>query len=128
MIKMRQDIRYSATAAIDGIASTFTTPRITTGGSGGSGGDLNLRSGYPYPGAYPDYYDKKGKLQKGYSGALQVLAPESVNTSNFSTKYYPGYRFIKGTSDIDLSKKGLTPLTDAGVIDDTTKNLSLIHI
>ena len=122
MIKMRQDLRYNATSAIDGIASTFTTPKNTTGGSGGSGGNLNLSGGYPYPGAYPDYYDKKGKLQKGYAGALQVLAPDSVNTSNFGTKYYPGYKFTKGTSDINLSKKGLTPLTEAGVIDDTAKN------
>jgi hypothetical protein len=100
-------------------------PNIKTGAGGslsGSGGGKR-----PYPGEYPDYTDKNGKLKKGYSGAVQVLAPESVNTSNFS-KYYPKYKLIKGTSDINLSKpnpltkKAIPLLTEAGIIDDTTKN------
>jgi hypothetical protein len=99
---------------------TAVTPNIKVDASGGlksSGGG----GGRPYPGEYPDYYDKKGKLQKGYSGGTQVSKPESVNTSNFS-KYYPKYKLIKGTSDINLSKQKIPILTEAGIIDDTKKN------
>ena len=52
----------------------------------------------------------------------RLPAGQSVNTSNFATTYYPGYVFNKGTSDIDLSKKGLKPLTEANIVDDTTQN------
>ena len=127
MIKIRQDLKYNATAAVAGIASTLTL--FSGGGSGGSGGggggSLNLGEGYPYPGAMADVFDKTtGKKIDGYSGALQVLAPESVNSSNFSTKYYPGYVFTRGTSDIDLSKMGLKPITNdkEEIKDDTTQN------
>lgn len=58
---------------------------------------------------------------KDYSGANQVPEGQSVNTQNFTT-FYPGYVFEKGTSDINLSSLGLSPLTEAGIIDDTTKN------
>jgi hypothetical protein len=99
---------------------TGAKPLIKTGAGGslrGSGGGNR-----PYPGEYPDYIDKNtGKLVKAYSGAVQVLAPESVNTSNFS-KYYPKYKLVKGTSDINLSKQKIPLLTEAGIIDDTTKN------
>ena len=56
-----------------------------------------------------------------YSCAEQVKSPESVNSSNFK-KYYPDFEFKKGTSDLDLKKAGLTPLTEKDIIDDTTKN------
>lgn len=62
-----------------------------------------------YPGSCADY-----------SGAPQVLAPDSVNTKNFKT-YYPDYTFVKGVSDIRLPA-GVTPLTEAGIIDDTAQN------
>ena len=61
-----------------------------------------------------------GKVE--YSGAKQVPEGESVNTANFSTKYYPGFKFIKGTSDINLSNKKLSPLTEGEIQDDTTLN------
>lgn len=58
-----------------------------------------------------------------YSGAKQVPEGESVNSANFSTKYYPGFKFIKGTSDINLEKVGLKPITqDNEIQDDTTLN------
>lgn len=122
MIKIREDLKYSGTATVAGVASALALR--SSGGSGGSGGggNLSLGEGYPYPGAMADVFNKEGKKIDGYSGALQVLSPDSVNTSNFSTKYYPGYKFNKGTSDIDLSKKRLTPLTEPEIIDDTTKN------
>ena len=80
---------------------------------GGTVQRLNLArggSGYEYPGACQDY-----------SGAAQVLSPDYIGTSNFS-QYYPGYVFNKGTSDINLAALGLQPLTEASIVDDTTKN------
>ena len=55
------------------------------------------------------------------SGAVLVSPPNFVSTSNFNT-YYPGYIFRKGTSDINLTAFGLSPLSEAEITDDTTKN------
>lgn len=79
------------------------------------GGSTTTSTGGTGEGAYPG-------ACKEYSGARQVLAPASVNSSNFSTTYYPGFRFTKGTTDIDLAKFKLSPLTEAQIVDDTTKN------
>ena len=119
MIRIRQDLARSAAAAINSVVKQFVPPGSTAEGGGGG---LKLREGYPYPGAMADVFDENGKKVDGYSGARQVLSPNSVNSDNFSTVYYPGYQFKRGTSDINLSKKGLTPLTDTGIIDDTTQN------
>ena len=60
---------------------------------------------------------------KPYSGAKRVPEGESVNSQNFSTVYYPGFKFVKGTSDINLKKGSLEPITvDTEIKDDTTSN------
>lgn len=118
-IKLREDsvLRSAALATATNIVRTPPS----SGGSGGNGALNSLKPGDPYPGACPPVYNEKGVKIDGYSGAPQVLSPESVNTTNF-TKYYPGYVFKKGTSDIKVTN----PLTEAEIIDDTTQNRFLI--
>lgn len=111
MIKLRQNTKINKASTIVGEINSQLGQQYSST-SGGSGA---------YPGACPPTYDKNGKKIDGYSGAKQVLSPNSVNNNNFTT-YYPGYTFTKGTSDITLSKKGLTALTAAEIIDDTSKN------
>ena len=60
-------------------------------------------------------------IQKAYSGAPQVPLGQTVTTQNVTT-YVPGLKLIKGTSDIKLGNKGLSPLTEAGIIDETRFN------
>ena len=67
--------------------------------------------------------NRKNCGNTSYSGAPQVPEGESVNSQNFSTKYYPGFKFVKGTSDINLKQGSLTPITnDNEIQDDTTLN------
>lgn len=111
MIKLRD---FDGFKKLSQVTGTVGKPRATSEG-GGSGGGSGL-----YPGACNGpkvFYNASSK---------QVLAPESVNSGNFSTRYYPGYVFRKGISDIDLASFGLTPLTEAGIVDDTPKNRFLL--
>ena len=81
-----------------------------------------VAKGGSYQGACSRQYDSKGKLiQKEYSGALQVPLGEAVTTQNV-TSYVPGTKLIKGNSDIKLSNKGLAPLTEGEIVDDTRFN------
>jgi len=66
-----------------------------------------------------DGKDWEGKMRNEAGGRIES---EAVTTQNFSKKWYPGYKFTKGTSDINLSKGGLRPLTESEIIDETYKN------
>jgi hypothetical protein len=85
-------------------------------GNGGNGNGGGQRS--------TNYTDGSGTWKapvKNQAGGALVKEGEAVTTQNFS-KYYPKYTFTKGTSDINLSKKNLKPLTEAEIIDDTKLN------
>jgi len=94
---------------------------------GAGGGDCGC-SRCP-PGAGPQTWNAtKQRWDREYSCADQVVAPASVNSGNFGNdrQYYGSYKFVKGTSDINLSKIGLTPLSESEIVDDTTQNRFLI--
>jgi hypothetical protein len=86
-------------------------PNLKTDGKGGLKANFN----------YKDGSGKWNEIPKNAEGAPLVPKGEAVTTQNFS-KYYPKYKFIKGTSDIDLSKQKIKPLTEAEIIDDTNLN------
>jgi hypothetical protein len=94
---------------LQGSRVTSATAKVRNGGGG-------LRSS--------NYTDGTGTWKenvKNAEGGTLVKVGEAVSTQNFS-KYYPNYKFIKGTSDIDLSKQKIPLLTEAGIIDDTKLN------
>ena len=103
MIKLRDNLGTGKVAVVEGTA-TSTPPVVPEG-----------NAGERYPGAC-----YTGRIT--YAGTKQVLAPESVNSQNYTTKYYPGYRFVKGVSDINLAALNLQPLTEREIVDDTLKN------
>lgn len=75
-----------------------------------------------YPGAYAQKLNQNtGKYEKQYYCTAQLEGGKTFNTNNFKD-YHPNYVFKKGTSDIDLSKIGLKPLTESEIIDDTNSN------
>jgi len=54
-----------------------------------------------------------------YSCANQETS--AVDTAAFR-RLYPNYTFTRGTSDINLKAKGLVPLAESEIVDDTSKN------
>ena len=107
-IKLRELTNLSAAAIAQTVTSSPSAKQTTSTTS-------------MYPGAAPMVYDENGKKVGGYSGAKQVLSPESVNSKNF-TQYFPGYVFNRGTSDIRVTNR----LVENEIVDDTSKNRFLI--
>lgn len=113
MIKLKTPVSISTAITQIPAGQTSLDTTNTTNTSLGSG---------PYQGACSAQYNKKGELiQKAYSGAPQVPLGQTVTTQNVTT-YVPGLKLIRGTSDIKLGNKGLSPLTEAGIIDETRFN------
>jgi hypothetical protein len=75
----------------------------------------------------PPVYDKNGNVvDKGYDkSSKQVTPPNYIGTDNFKTYYPSGVTFQADPtrSDMNLSKIGLSVLSESDIVDDTKYNL-----
>ena len=77
-------------------------------------------------GGYRGSTTGNAKCSRTYSGAGQKYSCANQTSTPFNTaafkRKYPNYTFEKGTSDINLKATGLGRLSEADIIDDTSKN------